>query len=216
MSPHTTCARGGILFALTVALLLPTLALASDPTPPAEVLDDGPGFRFKLGLGVPLGSVAVSTIYNRVAGAVVDAAADSVNGLPVRRQLAMQWDAAQGRYFTDAHPFAPGQPPLPNGVYSQWLEVRYTPGLEARGRAPSTYRRTIYFRVTDGTVQRLTRAAYAALVDPGFLRKNKLGEMEPVHAGATAPRQTSAVMPQMTMIESGQAYSVPGNGEAGQ
>jgi hypothetical protein len=215
MSLLAARARTGIVSALAAALLIPGLALASDPASPAALVDDGPGFRFTLALAVSPATVSVSAIYNRFAGAVVDAGAATVSSVPVRRQLAVQWDP-QGNSFIDVHPIIAGQPPLPNGVYSQWLEVRHTPEAGARGRVPFTFRRAIYFRVVDGTVQRLSHGAYSALADPISQRRNKLGEQEPVHLGATAPRQTSVAMPPMPMIESGQGYSSPNNSELGQ
>jgi hypothetical protein len=217
MSLHTAWTRAGIVSPAAVALLLllPRLALASDPTPPVNLIDDGAGFRIQLGLSVPASGLQVSAIYNRIGGTLVDAGAQTVNNVPVRRLLQLQQDT-QGQYFVDASPFAPGLPTPPTGVYSLWIEVHHTPAADARGRLPFTLRRTIFFRVVNGAAQRLTLAQYSTTLDPAGTRKNKLGLQEPVHGGFTTPRVASSQSAAMQLVESGDAYSTPDNSEAGQ
>lgn len=205
----------GLLSILLLTVSLARPAQATDPISPTEVVDDGQGFRFELALAVPPTSVTVGTVYNRIAGAPVDAGASSAQGVPVARQLTLQEDA-QGRYFVDANPFGTGQPPLPNGVYSQWLETLYTPGPETRNRVPFRQRKNLYFRVINGTAQRLTLAGYSARVDPASQRKNKIGALEPVHLGATAPKLSSTPTNPMPLVESGEQFSTPDNSEQGQ
>lgn len=215
MSLHRKRAPGALLWAVMLAFLVPKLALATEPTSLVEIVDDGSSFRFGLALRVAPGSVTVTTVYNRIAGALVDAGASAVQGVPVVAQLAVQQDA-QGRFYVDAPPRQDGQPPLPDGVYSRWLEVSHVPGTGARSRAPFRERRTVYFRVVNGGVQRLTLAAYSSLVDPASQRKNKLGTLEPAHPGVLAARQSVIPSAALPLVESGTAYSTPSNSEQGQ
>jgi hypothetical protein len=215
MSLHAVWARHALWAVVCLVTVLPKLAFATDPTSPTELLETGVGFRFQIALQVPPSSVAVRSIYNRIAGSVVNAGADAVQGVPVVRPLAIQQDA-QGRYVIDAAPSGPGQPPLPNGIYSLWIETQFTPGPEMRARARFRQRRNVYFRVIDGTVQRLTLAGYSALVDPIGQRKNKLGELEPVHQGAAALKLSSSQSAPLELVESGEPYSTPDNSEQGQ
>jgi hypothetical protein len=215
MSLHRKRVPGALLWAVTLAFLVPKLALATDPTSLAEIIDDGSSFRFGLALRVAPNTVTVTTVYNRIAGALVDAGASTVQGVPVVAQLAVQMDA-QGRFFVDAPPRQDGQPPLPDGVYSRWLEVSHVPAIGARSRAPFRERRTLYFRVVNGGVQRLTLASYSALVDPASQRKNKLGILEPAHPGVLAARQSALQANSLPLVESGTVYSTPDNSEQGQ
>lgn len=217
MSLHTAWTRAGIVSPAAVALLIlvPRLALASDPSPSVRMTDDGAGFRVQLGLSVPASSLQVSSIYNRIGGVMVDADAQTVNNVPVRRLLALQQDA-QGQYFVDFSPFVAGQPAPPNGVYSLWIEAHHTPGPEARSRLPFIFRRLIHFRVVNGTAQRLSPAQYSLTVDPAGIRKNKLGQSEPVHGGFTTPRIATVQPAAMSLVESGAQYSNGDNSEAGQ
>jgi len=216
MSLHSAWARAGVVSpAVALLILIPRLALAGDPTPPIQLTDDGVGFRVQLGLTVPASGVQISAIYDRIGGAVVDAGAQSVSNVPVRRLLALQQDA-QGKYFVDASPLAAGQPTPPNGVYSLWIEAHHTPGPESRARLPFTLRRTLYFRVVNGAAQRLSLAQYSTTIDPAGIRKNKLGQQEPVHGGFTTPRITSSQAEMLPLLESGAPYSTPDNSEAGQ
>ena len=201
--------------ALWFALLIPQLGFASDPRSPLEISDSGQGFQFQVLLRVPGSTVLAGGIYNRIAGAMVDVGASSVQNIPVSRSLTLQADGL-GKTFIDVNPFAPGQPPLPNGVYSQWLELRYTPGPSDRSAAPLRQRRAFFFRVVNGSAQRLSLAQYSTLVDPATARTNKSGQPEQVHLGTVAPRLQSLPFSDAVLVESGAAYSTQDTSELGQ
>jgi hypothetical protein len=216
MSLLAAWTRAGIVSpAVALLIILPKLALAGDPTPPVQLNDDGSTLRIQLGLSVPASSLQITTIYNRIGGALVDGGAQVVNNVQVKRMLAVQQDA-QGQYFVDASPFIAGQPTPPGGLYSLWIEAHHTPDLEARGRLPFTLRRAVHFRIVNGAVQRLSPAQYSLAVDPSSLRKSKLGETERVHGGFTTPRIASSQPATMPLVESGDQYGSGDNSEAGQ
>jgi hypothetical protein len=196
---------------LFVALALAHDARASDPFSPLQVIDSGQDFRFEVALQVAPNAVTARRVYNRIAGTLVGANTVSARGVPVTRALDLERDA-QERWLVDLDPAAQGQP-LPDGVYSAWLELHSIPGPEARSSVPCRERHAFFFRVLGGAAQRLTLSAYSALVDPPTQRLNKLRLPEPVHVGTVTPKLRASSYTAALQLESGAPYAVPSNEE---
>jgi hypothetical protein len=131
--------------------------------------------------GISASAVSVSRVFNRYAGAMVDVGAQSVDGRPVRRQLAIQTDAQLG-LVVDAFPVSSGESPLPNGVYSLFLELELQPGP---GRVLLRTRRVVHFSVQDGVVQRVSMLNYSGMLERPVQQRSKTGQLVPVFLGAS-------------------------------
>jgi hypothetical protein len=202
-------ARKGALLGLLI--LVGRFAYASDPASPIQLLPVPNTFRANVSLSQmsPL-DVRSFLVMNRIAGALVDPRATSVDGVPVRRPLTLQPDG-QGGFFLNASPTGSGVPPLADGVYSHFVEVVYTPPPQARGRRPFRERAHVWYRVQSGRVEHLSAQAYSALVEPTVSDTNKLGRAEPTHVGLVGlGPQRKPVTGNDSRIESGAPFMRPG------
>jgi hypothetical protein len=214
MISFTHITRTGLLFGLGLALAFSSFASATEVTSPVEIIDSGKDFRFEVALAVPKSTVILDTIYNRVAGELVDAGAATVNDLPILRQLQLK-QAQDGRFFVDIDPAVPGSTGLRDGAYSQWIEINYSPPPEARSAVPFRQRYAFYFLVANGKARRLTMAEYSMLVESPSERLNKSGQIELVHYGQMEPASTSRSSKPAILIERGDAYTTPNDSERG-
>ena len=198
---------------MMMSVLVADPVQATDPLSPVRLSVPPLGFVLPVELdGVSADRVHASLVFQRIAGQVVDGHAQTVGGIPVRRPLTLESD---GRELTlDGSPVGPGVPSLPNGTYSERLELVVMPDPGVIGHE-ITARATLYFRATNGTLQRLTLKQYSALVDPLVPGRNKLQEPTLEHSGAAASngatRPVGAFDPR---IEDGAPFNVPGQDES--
>jgi hypothetical protein len=204
--------RAGL--ALPLLMMMGVLAAApvqaTDPLSPVRLGVPTQGFVLPVELeGIPADQVQAHLVFQRIAGQVVDANAQTVGGIPVRRPLTLE-NNGQG-LVVDAFPLGPEVPSLPNGIYSERVELVVMPDPGFVFTRKITARATLYFRAINGTFQRLTLKQYSALVDPTVTGKNKLQEPTVEHVGATASNGTTLTISGFDQrIEDGAPYTVHG------
>jgi hypothetical protein len=205
-------AGGALLVVMSISVLAAAPAQATDPVSPVRVSAPAQGFILPVELeGVDAGQVQASLVFQRIAGQVVDANAQTVGGIPVRRPLTIE-SSGQG-LTVNASPRGPQVPSLPNGIYSERVQlvVMPMPGFISH---QITARATLYFRATSGTLERLTLKQYSALVDPVVAGKDKLQQPTVEYVGVTASK--GATQPRGAFdvrVEDGAPYNVPGQDE---
>ena len=187
-----------------------TAALASEPVAPVSFDDTARLMELELRLtdGLTARDIAVTQVFNRFRGVVVDEGARLVGGLPVRRALAVN-DLGGGRVRISLAPVPAGQA-LPDGIYAQFLEIEAQP--RALALEPFTVLHPIYLEVVGGAVRRLDMPAYSARVEPTVRGLDKLGraiDLQPGTRGAAAAAPVGQALD--VQVERGDAFALPGD-----
>ena len=198
---------------MMMSVLVADPVQATDPLSPVRLSVPPLGFVLSVELdGVSADQVHASLVFQRIAGQVVDGNAQEVGGIPVHRPLTLE--GAGEELSVNAFPLGPGVPSLPNGVYSERLQLVVMPDPGVIGHE-ITARATLYFRATNGTLQRLTLKQYSALVEPLVPGRNKLQQSTLEHTGAVASNgETRPVGGIDQRIEDGAPFNVPGQDES--
>lgn len=188
----------------------PLAAGATEPTAPIAFDDTARLMELELVLtdGLTARDVAVVQVFNRFQGRVVDVGARLAGGFPVRRALEVR-DVGGGRVRISLEPVPAGQR-LPDGLYSQLLEIESLPVDLAR--EPFTLVHPVYFEVAGGVPRRLDMPTYSDRVEPAGQGLDKLRQPIALHPGlpaASATLRRGAVVE--AQIERGDAFALPGD-----
>lgn len=185
-------------------------ALATEPVAPVSFDDRARLMELELRLadGLTAQEIAVTQVFNRFRGVVVDEGARLVGGLPVRRALAVN-DLGGGRVRLSLAPVPDGVV-LADGVYAQFLEIEAQP--RALTMEPFTVLHPIYLEVVGGVVRRLDMPTYSARVEPTVRGLDKLGlaiQLQPGARGAAAAAPIGDALD--VQVERGDGFAVPGD-----
>jgi hypothetical protein len=185
-------------------------ALATEPVAPVSFEDAGRLMELELRLagGLTAQEVAVTQVFTRFRGVVVDEGARLAGGLPVRRALAVN-DLGGGRVRVSLAPVPAGQA-LPDGVYAQFLEIEAQP--RALTMEPFMVLHPIYLEVVGGVARRLDMPTYSARVEPTVRGLDKLGRAVQVQPGSRGAAALAPIGDALDVqVERGDAFAVPGD-----
>lgn len=198
--------RRAILAGLTAAVsLAPLTSHATEPTPFLNTSDSGDGFDLRLSVPADIAPALLATVrFNRFAGRVVGADEQTVNNIPVERELEIVADPLGGFRMSF------GTNALPDGVYSGIVSIELVQSLA--GVASHVQNHAVYARVTNGVASRISLTTYSGLVDPTSIGRGKNGEQVVQHVGsllaaAVAPAGAAAD----TLVETGGPFAGVGD-----
>lgn len=188
-------------------------ALASEPTAPISFDDTARLMELELRLtdGLTAQEVAVTQVFNRYRGVVVDEGARLAGNFAVRRAIPVN-DLGGGRVRISLAPVPAGQV-LPDGVYSQILEIEGQP--RALTLEPFSLSHPVYFEVAGGVVRRLDMPTYSARVEPtvqGLDKNRRVIALQPGEPGRAAAAPVGDALD--TLVERGDGFALAGDERA--
>lgn len=206
-------AGGALTLVMTLSVVAAVPVHATDPLSPVRLSVPAQGFVLPVEFeAISANQIHAELVFQRIAGQVVDANALTVGGVLVRRPLAIE-SAGEG-HTLDAFPLGPGVPSLPNGIYSERVQLVVMPDPGFAISREVTARATLYFRAINGTFERLTIKQYSALVEPLVPGKDKLQQPTLEHVGANGSAGSTVPATGFDLrIENGAPFYVPGQVE---